>query len=231
MDKKIRAEISMGIIIVVAIIVGGAIYFANKYPKVEQQSGKQYTSSTMLCEKSQDASYGSVVFLGDSITALKDWSSTFKSLCVINAGISGNTTDDIISRLNKAIISKPKKLFLMIGVNDLLRGKDEAYILANYKIILDEIKKNSPDTIIYIQSVLPVNNDIMTVGKIDSEKIVILNEKLKTFADGKRIFFINLYPYFCGADNKLYEKYSQDGLHPNFSGYAVWKKILDQYVK
>ena len=185
----------------------------------------------MLCENFQNASSGSIVFLGDSITALKDWSSVFKSLCVINAGISGNTTDDIISRVDEAIISKPKKLFLMIGVNDLLRGKDEAYVLANYKVISDKIKNNSPDTIIYIQSILPVNNDIMTVGKIDSEKIIALNDKLKTFANGKTIFFIDLYPYFCGADNKLYKKYSQDGLHPNFFGYAVWKKILDQYVK
>ena len=34
MDKKIRAEVAMGIIIIVAIIVGGAIYFANEYPKI-----------------------------------------------------------------------------------------------------------------------------------------------------------------------------------------------------
>jgi lysophospholipase L1-like esterase len=231
MNAQIKAEIAVGIIIIVAIIAGGAIYFASKYPEAEQPFGKQYTSSTMLCENFQKSTLDPIVFLGDSITALKDWRNTFKSLCVINAGISGNTTDDILNRLSATIISKPKKIFLMIGVNDLLRGKDEAYILENYKMILDKIQKNSPNTSIYIQSILPVNDDIMTVGKIDSGKIISLNSKLKMFADGKKIFFINLYPYFCGVDNKLYEKYSQDGLHPNSSGYTIWEKIIRQYLE
>jgi lysophospholipase L1-like esterase len=103
--------------------------------------------------------------------------------------------------------------------------------LANYETILKRIKSESPDTIVYIQSILPVNNDILKIETVDEQEIILINEKLKTFADGKKNIFINLYPSFCGADNKLYRKYAGDGLHPSSVGYDVWGDLIIQYVK
>ena len=229
MNKNIKSEIAIGIIVAIAIIIGGSVWLENKNSQAGL-AGKQYTSESMTCDNSEAAS-NSIVFLGDSITALEDWNASFKVPCIINAGISGNTTDDILSRLSVAIISKPKKLFLMIGINDLLRGKDISYVLTNYETILNKIKSESPNTIVYIQSVLPINNDISKIGTVDSQKIIALNDKLKSLAKENNVFFIDLYPSFCGADHKMYKKYAADGVHPSFAGYAVWKSMISQYME
>lgn len=52
-----------------------------------------------------------IVFLGDSITAGADWSALFGNPCIINAGVPGATTDNIISRLDEVIVYKcnPRK--------------------------------------------------------------------------------------------------------------------------
>jgi len=119
----------------------------------------------------------------------------------------------------------------MIGINDFLKGKDVPAILANYHKIIDRIKSQSPGTQIYIQSVLPINNGISQMGIVDSEKIITLNDKLNSLADGQKIFFLNLYPNFCGSDNQMYVQYTNDGVHLNASGYAVWKNSIDSYIK
>lgn len=213
---------AIGIIMVAALIVGGLAWL---------QSHNLYASSAAARDKAQVDPSSSVVFLGDSLTAIENWNALFGVSYIANAGISGNTTYDVIYRLNPAIAYKPKKLFLMIGINDLLRGRDVAGILANYETIISRTKLLSPDTAIYIQSVLPTNNDISKIGFVDSQKIVDLNEKLKLFADGSKVFFVDLYPSFSGSDNKMYKKYTVDGVHLSYFGYMTWKNMISQYVK
>jgi lysophospholipase L1-like esterase len=150
---------------------------------------------------------------------------------ILNAGKSGDTTDDVLARLDSALAAKPQKIFLMIGINDFWKGKDVPYVLANYTKIIARIKAQFPSAQIYIQSVLPVNNGISQMGVVDSEKIITLNNKLNSLADGKKILFLNLYPNFCGSDNQMYSQYTNDGVHLNANGYAVWKNMTAVYIK
>ncbi|NTW26760.1 MAG: hypothetical protein HGA36_00300 [Candidatus Moranbacteria bacterium] len=221
-NKKVESEIAIGLIVIIALIMGSLIWMKNT---------NRYASSADVRDKAEVGATDSVVFIGDSITAIENWNALLGTSYVANAGISGNTTDDVIARLDRAIVYKPKKIFLMIGVNDFLRGRDVAHVLANYEIILNSIRKQSPDTVIYIESVLPINNDLSKIGTIDSQKIITLNRQLKKFIDGKKILFIDLYPSFCGDDSKLYRKYTVDGVHLSAAGYGVWKNAIYQYVK
>jgi lysophospholipase L1-like esterase len=154
----------------------------------------------------------------------------------MNAGMGGATTDNIISGLSAVTISKPQKIFLMIGINDFLaHDRNVSYILTNYETILNQIRSESPDTVVYIESVLPINTLFTSKSTIKmpantSSKIVTLNDKLKSLARGDKIIFINLYPSFCGSDNQLYIKYTVDGFHLDPAGYAVWKNLISQYV-
>jgi lysophospholipase L1-like esterase len=225
--KKIEFGIAFGIVAVVTVTAIWSVRFGNDNP----QTGLQHVTSLVERNKPKADTSNAIVFLGDSITAREDWNVLFGVSNIINAGISGNVTDDVIVRLDPVISVKPKKIFLMIGINDLLRGKDVSYVLANYGLILNKIKAETPDTLIYIQSVLPVNNDISQYGTVDAQKIIALNGKLKVLAAGEGSFFIDLYPHFCGADNKIYLKYASDGVHPNANGYASWKSLISQYVK
>lgn len=220
-NQRIESEVAISIILGVSLFMGSIIWI---------QNSRYYISTSDVRDKAMVTQSGSVVFLGDSITAIGNWNKIFGVSYIANAGVSGNTTDNVIARLSSAIKYQPQKLFLMIGINDLFQGKDVAYISKNYEIILNRIQSESPNTVIYLQSVLPVNSDISKLPFVDSQKIVALNQRIKLFADGKKIIFIDLYPYFCGVDNKLYRKYSNDGVHPGASGYIIWRNVIKPYL-
>jgi lysophospholipase L1-like esterase len=230
MKKKIKSEIATGIIILITMLVGWSFLVINRDMRntdnVQLENTAPITKSKSM-EKSEDK----IVFLGDSITALKDWNKLFGVSNITNAGISGNATDDVIARLSGVIITRPDKLFLMIGINDLLQGKEVDYIVKNYGIILDTIKLESPGTKIYVESVLPINNDILKSTTASEQEILLLNEEIKKLAEKNNLTYIDLYPLFASSDNKLYRKYAGDGLHPSSVGYDVWKKATIQYIK
>jgi len=77
-----------------------------------------------------------IIMLGDSITDEGEWTELL-GLNVKNRGISGDTTERILHRLNSILESKPKQVFLMIGINDLINdGKSVTATLEQYKKIL-----------------------------------------------------------------------------------------------
>ena len=228
-NKKAAIKFTIWTIICVVVVVGGSVWFGYR----KSQTVWQDFLSRVGYEKPDANASSKIVFLGDSITFQEDWNVLFGVSDIANAGVSGNTTDDVLARLNMVTNAKPEKIFLMIGINDLLRGKDAPYVFANYQKIISEIRAKSPDTTIYMQSVLPVDNDVTSsvYGTVDSQAIVNLNNEIKSLSDENKIFFIDLYSSFCGADSKLYARYAKDGLHLNSHGYAVWEDLLAGYIK
>ena len=65
----------------------------------------------------------STLFLGDSLTEYGNWRELFPGLDIKNRGIAGDTTDGVLHRLDGITALSPDKIFLMIGINDLLMGR------------------------------------------------------------------------------------------------------------
>ena len=61
-----------------------------------------------------------VVFLGDSLTDFYPIEE-FTDVKIVNRGIAGDTTSDVMHRVSEVVELKPKKLFLQIGINDMIR--------------------------------------------------------------------------------------------------------------
>jgi lysophospholipase L1-like esterase len=101
-----------------------------------------------------------IIFLGDSITDFGRWSEMFQNINVKNRGIRADRTDGVLERLQEVVSSSPDKMFIMIGVNDLSWKIKISTIISNYEKILRYILEKSPQTQIFVQSVLPVNEDI-----------------------------------------------------------------------
>ena len=99
---------------------------------------------------------------------------------------------------------------------------------SNYKKIVERIKKESPKTKIYFQTLLPVNNEFTQFKNHynKDEHILFINSEIKKLATAEGITVIDLYPHFLDAGNKLDKKYTMDGLHLNAAGYRVWSEIL-----
>lgn len=90
--------------------------------KPNKRSGFHYLERTTLFNE-LTIPPNSIVFLGDSLTFRTEWSELFPEEIVINRGIGRDTTAGVLKRLDHIIEAKPKKIFILIGVNDLKSQK------------------------------------------------------------------------------------------------------------
>ncbi|MFA9452939.1 MAG: GDSL-type esterase/lipase family protein [Candidatus Aminicenantaceae bacterium] len=176
---------------------------------------------------------GEIIFLGDSITEGCDWSEMFHNPLIKNRGISGDVTRGVLDRLDEVVESMPAKIFLMIGINDLALGLTEKQILANIKSIIREVRLKSPDTTMYLQSLLPVNPDFRVFPDHANKgaQIKNINLVLRRMAHDYGAEFVNLYPLFIGEGEKLDPEFTNDGLHLTGAGYAVWKEAVAPFLQ
>ncbi len=174
-----------------------------------------------------------IIFLGNSIIDGCNWSELLNNPHAKNRGISGDNTDGILNRLDEVTSSKPAKIFLMIGVNDLARGVSEETILSNYRSILGNIKSASPETKVYVQSILPVNAGFGKFkGHVNKNKEIIqVNLSLKTLAEEFKYVYLNLHASFVNEKGLLDPRFTNDGLHLLGAGYIHWKSLLGDYLK
>lgn len=172
---------------------------------------------------------GKIVFLGDSITDGNEWNELFDHPNIINRGISGDTTEGILYRIDQIYVLKPSKIFILIGTNDLGEGKTIPHIIENYDKIIGKIKQYSPQTKVFVQSVFPVNEKILQ-SKRKNKDIVSLNTDIERLAKKYNCTFIDLYSSLV-TNNQLNTRFSYDGIHLNGQGYLEWKKALEKYIK
>jgi lysophospholipase L1-like esterase len=174
---------------------------------------------------------GEILFIGDSMTDGCEWSEVFGNPKVKNRGISGDVVQGVIDRLWEIVSSQPQKVFLMIGVNDIARGRDAAYIVDKTQFLIDRINLYSPGTKIYLQSLLPVN-DYFGMFSGHTSRNHVINEVNDGLANlrGNNLTFINLHPHFMNKDNKLHTTYTNDGLHLKGEGYELWATLIGPYV-
>ena len=167
-----------------------------------------------------------IVFVGNSITDGCEWSELFDNPNIINRGIGGDNTEGLLERLSVITKIQPKKIFLELGINDLGVPLNTNQIKTNYGIIIDQIKSESPNTQIYVQSVLPTRDHRI----IKNDSVIILNQKLLELANNRSLTFINLYDNFKDSSGNLSDKYSIDGVHLLGLGYLHWKDLIYNYV-
>ena len=175
-----------------------------------------------------------IVFLGDSITHHYNLEKYYPDSNVVNSGIDGNTTEDILDDMkNRVYQYNPSKVFLLIGTNDLDRGKTVDEITNNIEKIIEEIKKERPQAELFIESVYPVNRNIKENGanRRQNQDIEAINKKIEEYCKNEKITFINTYKELEDEDGNLKEEYTEDGLHLTDEGYKIITKKLENYIK
>ncbi len=171
-----------------------------------------------------------IVFLGNSITENGDWNELFKNKHIVNRGIGGDVCFGLLNRIDEVVASKPKTIFLMIGINDIGRSVPVDIIAGKIQEIIQAIKNKSPKTKLYLQSVLPINEEVIWYNymKNKSDQIVLLNEKLKPLAKEEGIHFLDLYTQFADKNGQLLPEYTADGIHLSAAGYLKWREVFKQ---
>lgn len=234
-NKKDKIYLSIIAILMVAIAVISVAWALSVPVKKENDPLKAYYNNKCSSYATQNVNLakGQIVFVGDSITdlcPLDDYYADLDLACY-NRGIGGDTTDGVLRRLKVSIFDiKPSKIVLMIGTNDVDGGKNNAYIVANYRKILDEIKENQPKVELFFMSVIPQNKDFENASGLNvtenNRQIVELNSEIAKLCDEYGYTYINIYNSLLGEDGYLDKKYSDDGLHLNANGFVVWSNAL-----
>jgi lysophospholipase L1-like esterase len=169
-----------------------------------------------------------IVFLGNSITEVGQWQDVTGISNVINRGISGDNSFGVFYRLDDILDQKPKKIFLLIGVNDIKRGTPIGVIARNYERIIRKVQKQNPKTQLYLQSVLPVAESILAsiYDNIRNNRIIALNVLLKDLSVKYELPYVDLFNVFKDENGQLIRSLTTDGLHLQSEAYVLWAEYL-----
>jgi lysophospholipase L1-like esterase len=165
-----------------------------------------------------------IVFLGTSITEKCELAELFDNPNIKNRGISSETTTGASARLAEVTRSMPDKIFIELGINDLIKRSITPEITNNYIAIINHIRSDSPNTKVFIQSVLPVADN-----PVSNDSIQVLNSLLRGLADST-VTYIDIYSSFA-LNGQMNPMYSSDGVHPNGQGYLLLKQLLLPYLE
>lgn len=224
--KMLIASVSVNIILALAV----AILILNKYGILTRSSVGEYS---YLSNPQYDAYLSTfelyddktdVVFAGDSITARGRFDEFFPNASLLNRGIGSDTTEGLFNRMDEILSHNPKKIFIMIGINDLGNGISQETSMEYYEKIIKMIKTESPNCEMFVESVLPTTT-------IDLDKIVQFNSELKALCENEGIDYIDLYSLFFDNGAIDTELISADGVHLNGKGYSKWITAINDYVE
>lgn len=153
----------------------------------------------------------------------------------LNQGISGEVSQGLLKRLYLFDQVQAETIFVMIGINDLIRGTDDQTILENYYKIIQDLRWVHPQAEIVLQSILPHSGQEATwegrdrLLEIPNQRIRGLNQQLKAMANSMEIYYLDLHPLFTDRKGNLRQELTTDGLHLNEQGYLVWRSALQLF--
>lgn len=175
-----------------------------------------------------------IVFLGNSITDNCEWHELFDNPRIKNRGIGSDVAMGVYDRLEPIVQGKPAKIFLMIGINDVSHNLSTDSIVGNITRIVRKIRKETPSTQLYLQSMLPINNTFGQYRKLVGKEpqIVEINRRLEQLAADEQCTYIDLYSHLTApGTTDLDPAYTNDGLHLLGDAYLVWKEVLLPYLE
>lgn len=182
------------------------------------------------------------VFIGDSRTegfilnnglTAKITSFTYKGLTVNTIfsdkviNINGEKLT-IIDALKETDFSK---VYIMLGINEIGWVYSDIFI-DKYSEIIDEIKNINPESIIYIQSIIPVTEKVSNEHPyIRNSKIEEYNVLLKKLAEEKNVYYLNVQDALINENNVLPDDAATDGIHLNKKYCVKWLEYLKEHTK
>jgi lysophospholipase L1-like esterase len=165
------------------------------------------------------------VFLGDSIIQGGQWHDIFPDLRIANRGIGGDTTSDVLRRLDSTI-QQPRAVCLLIGTNDLhgpRQGREIGGIAQRTDEIVRRIREKAPDAPILLHGVLPRTSYF-------TPRIRELNERYRATAGRYDATYVDLWPTFADTTGQMRKEFSRDSLHLVPAAYLKWAEVLRPHL-
>jgi lysophospholipase L1-like esterase len=177
-----------------------------------------------------------VVFVGDSITDYWKLADYFPGKPYINRGIDGQTTSQMLVRFRQDVIDlHPSVLVVLAGTNDVagvtgpMRNQD---IEANYASMAELARLHHIRVV--FSTLLPVNNYMEDAKESFAlrprERILALNAWIKDYCTKNRLVYLDYFSAVVDDKGMLKRDLSDDGLHPNASGYKIMAPLAEKAI-
>jgi lysophospholipase L1-like esterase len=172
------------------------------------------------------------VALGDSLTAWPSsnpWPSRLDAgdshlRLIHNAGVPGNTTAQMRSRLNRDVFDyKPGVLFLLGGTNDLGLGYSYSTIISNLRAIIVAAKAHKIQVIVLL---VPPDSYSSMAPKIDA-----LNNQIMSLSRSLRVTYVDIHNPLSYSNGTIQSRYTSDGLHFSSLGAQAVANVIKNRVR
>lgn len=173
---------------------------------------------------------GGTVFLGDSLTDRGEWAELFGDATIQNRGVAGDTTRDILARLPGVVASRPARVLLLAGVNDLAAGEPVPAIAERYGAVVAALREGAPGARVLCQSVLPVREGLAPKA-ITNRAILELNEAIARVAAERGCAYVDVRAALLDDSGQLAARFTLDGLHLTGAGYSAWAAVLAPLIQ
>ena len=176
-----------------------------------------------------------VVLVGDSIIYGWKFPNTINEYLLINRGINGERTDELIGRFTNDVIKiKPQYVVILIGINDAATmyeadptGVDLQIqkIVSNITLMAENAKEAGISPVIC--SILPVNEQYRLPAQDINQIVRELNHELELVSKSEGFIYADFYTGVADENTGMLKSgYSKDGLHPSESGYQQMWTVL-----
>lgn len=126
-----------------------------------------------------------------------------------------------------------RKVYLMFGTNEL--GWAKSYFISRYETVIDTILTIRPDAIIYVQEILPINEEVYATSPeknqyVTNTRITEFNRAIAEMAQRKGVFYLTPSKDICTEGGTLDAAATSDGIHLMGSYLTKWKDYLQTHT-
>ncbi|NOS79415.1 MAG: acetylglucosamine-6-sulfatase [Nitrospira sp.] len=178
-----------------------------------------------------------LLMIGDSITqgwgdeGRRVWERYYTHRRAVNLGFNSDRTEQVLWRMQHGEIDglHPKVAVVMIGTNNSGTRKDPPEeTVAGVQAIVTLLRARLPETRILLLGIFPRGSTATdSLRRLNST----INDRLRGFADGQHVHYLDLGHLFLDRDGRLKRDLMPDLLHPNEQGYQVWAEGMEAQLK
>lgn len=169
-----------------------------------------------------------IVFFGDSLIYYGDFASVFPEKVVCNLGLRGDTLQGMKNRVEQVKLLKPKKVYLMAGINDVASNSNVEF-REQFELLIMTLRKQIPSTELLVFNMLPVNDVDFTIS-CKNEQILQCNEEIAFLCIKHCLCFIDLFTVY-EQSGIMPKNETIDGIHLTHKAYSKWLTVLNNNCK
>lgn len=169
---------------------------------------------------------------------------------IMNKGIAGNTSSDLLERIESDVIAEdPDLVLVMVGTNDMLNSSKmlsyEEYA-SNLTEIVRRLKKRNIEVLLLSPptvdtSYLFERHDKSLFVESPNQKLDSVSRMMQNISAGENVGFLDIHRSFSdlglpqhNSDNYIQNEINsdrRDGVHPTGHGYSFISKQIFQYLE